>query len=144
MLELVSYGSKIIIKRKEMGYSVKFEVTYDSDNDDTVSYALTCKESIEKLNNIFTKSNIMRIKTENNDVELLIGASTLGAQEIFFSLTDFKCDEKERDTKKIYTINISKETENYNIFDALIAIIESDVSYAKENKNEHKFNTAKY
>ena len=144
MLELVSFGSKMEIKKKEEGYIVKFEVSYDSDNDDTVSYALINNSSIEKLKTIFTTSNIMRIKTESNDVELLIGASTFGAQEVFFSLIDYVSDEKERDTKKIYRINISKDTDNYRVFDALIALIEQDISFAKENEDEYKFNTPKY
>lgn len=144
MLEIESNGNKIRVDEKNDGYVINFNISYDSDNDDTVSYALKNEESIEELDNIMSKINIAQVLTDDVNVELLVGTSSIGAKEVFFTLNDYANKENKVGTSKSYKINLNRELSNFEIFDSIIKLVDKDISMIKDEDYEYKPNSIKH
>lgn len=145
MLEIFNENCALEVKETETGLRIKFIITYDTDYDDTISYTLKNIESLKKLRDTYSATKMARIITDDRNVELVFGVALTDIPEIFFSIGDYASDEAEKDTKKVYSISVSKETENYDMLYGLLSLIREDIKLKEEKeKDEYKSDNAKH
>lgn len=142
MLDLINPDSRLTINKTDTGYKLKFTVNYDSDNDDTISYELFNNYNAETIRCFLSNKSLMQMKTDNRDIDLLIGLTKRNPIEVFFSIMDYASETREMDTKKVYIVNIEAWSSDYDYFDKIIRAIVKDKKEAYEY--EHKSNTIKH